>query len=1133
MGQLALAGIGAGASSLLGIGPAPGWIVGSIVGGLLFPDRPEKGSPQIGDRSIQSASYGTPITVGYGTVRVAGNVIWATPIEVVSSAVLAGGMGGGLGALEDGGDLVAVSSFAVGLARGPATSVLKIWADGNIIYDAGSDAGNLESFGGQPLRFRFYPGDEEQLADPAIEADQGTSVPAFRGLCYVLFESMDLSPFGNRIPSITAELGFSVAQGTAVTVMDPLDNPPITAADVDPDNIGLCWDAGLAFVMTGGNVMRKIDLGLMRELTQVELDDVIDGPLTSSRYSPLLVADTGSTDYRPINLIGEIGLIDTFGTTGSGSTNTINQFVNTVSSCFLRLVFAQGQDDLILCAGPNGQLGILAVDAIVLPGQTQRKELAYVWGENESLGTACRVVTAAPVADTVSTAWLLTQDMLLYRMTITRRSAGPRPGGAQIPVVTVDQVADFSSLGSSAGLWHDDTDSGALVLSTTGGLGKYVHGVGVVYERSAVVPALDAKPDSHGHSVVSIGRLALVADGDIWLIDTLRGTAQVVDAAPGSVTGFESYHAPTNSLIVFADGVMQRWALQRQGAAAVTIQSVLEGLSASAGLESTEVDASGIPGTVRGYAVSRGSSAKDAIDPLLSVFRAAAHDNAGILSFVLRGGGADLGTVTEDEFILEGDGAEVYREERVEQVDLPRSVEVTYLDAARDYQAGAQRAQRAVAPLPVVSDGEEVELSVPVAISADEARAAAEAILYQAWQERVSFSLTLPRPWLRAQPTDLLTLSLGDGRVIETRVVRATVLPSYSVALDLLAQEGAVFEGSGAAGDSGNTPESPSPGSPPTQALAPDIPLVRDEDDIGRIASRAYFILAGFGQSGWPGGRLYRSFDGGTSFGVAGSSNEEGTIGFAASILPAPVMIFATDYINTVDVLIQTGDAPTSITHEQMLAGGNIALLGEELIQFADVEVLGDGLYRLSTLLRGRRGTDPFVGTHAIGEPFALLQGPALRRYTNPLQALSLTHLFRAAGIGQNPLTGTQSAGVVVGADLLPYAPVHIYSEDDGASGINIFWTRRTRVGGEWLDDTGTVPLAEDIEEYAIEIRETAVDPVLRTVNTTVPEYNYTAAQILEDLGVERDDTVHITVYQLSAQVGRGRAGAANVVLNF
>jgi len=52
-----------------------------------------------------------------------------------------------------------------------------------------------------------YPGDEAQAADPFISAKLGAAnTPAYRGMAYVVFEELGLSPFGNRLPQISFEV---------------------------------------------------------------------------------------------------------------------------------------------------------------------------------------------------------------------------------------------------------------------------------------------------------------------------------------------------------------------------------------------------------------------------------------------------------------------------------------------------------------------------------------------------------------------------------------------------------------------------------------------------------------------------------------------------------------------------------------------------------------------------------------------------------------------------------------------------------------------------------------------------------------------------------------------------------------
>jgi hypothetical protein len=87
---------------------------------------------------------------------------------------------------------------------------------------------------------------------------------------------------------------------------------------------------------------------------------------------------------------------------------------------------------------------------------------------------------------------------------------------------------------------------------------------------------------------------------------------------------------------------------------------------------------------------------------------------------------------------------------------------------------------------------------------------------------------------------------------------------------------------------------------------------------------------------------------------------------------------------------------------------------------------------------------------------------------------------------------------------------------------ILITWERRTRVGGAWLDGTGTVPLSEESEQYDLEIYSLDGDTVIRSVKgLTTNSYDYTAALQYADFG-QYVPCVYVKVYQISASVGRG-----------
>jgi hypothetical protein len=101
---------------------------------------------------------------------------------------------------------------------------------------------------------------------------------------------------------------------------------------------------------------------------------------------------------------------------------------------------------------------------------------------------------------------------------------------------------------------------------------------------------------------------------------------------------------------------------------------------------------------------------------------------------------------------------------------------------------------------------------------------------------------------------------------------------------------------------------------------------------------------------------------------------------------------------------------------------------------------------------------------------------------------------------------------------------VHLGASGSFGADITLSWVRRTRVGGDLEDGFGTVLLAEDSEEYELEILGPD-DDVRRTVTgLTSPSFTYTAAMQALDFP-EGYPASAFAVYQISAQVGRGFTG--------
>ena len=209
VGGLVGAGFG---GSVLGLsGAVIGRAIGATLGRVIDQRLMGAGSETVEVGRIErfrllGASEGAPVAQVFGRARVSGQVIWATRFLETRSESESGGGKGTSRAPET--TVVSYSysvSLAVALCEGRILRVGRIWADG-VEIDRST------------VNLRVYHGDETQLPDPKIAAVEGAdAAPAYRGIAYVVFEDLQLGPFGNRVPQFSFEV-VRPAQGRAATV---------------------------------------------------------------------------------------------------------------------------------------------------------------------------------------------------------------------------------------------------------------------------------------------------------------------------------------------------------------------------------------------------------------------------------------------------------------------------------------------------------------------------------------------------------------------------------------------------------------------------------------------------------------------------------------------------------------------------------------------------------------------------------------------------------------------------------------------------------------------------------------------------------------------------------------------------
>ena len=217
-----------GAVGFIVAGPAGiqyGMAIGSMAGGLLMPDQigiQDQTGPRLQNLKTTTSSYGSPIANVYGAYRIGGNLIWANDIkEVKHIEEVEVGKGG-----SETYDVITYSysiDMAIGLCEGPVSNINKIWADSVLIYDINQGGfadgyyNSEESSGG----ISIYLGTSTQTPNWLLQANNPDS-PAYRNLCYLVFDTFQLEKYGNRIPNITCEVIKSDSKTVATL-------PPIVA----------------------------------------------------------------------------------------------------------------------------------------------------------------------------------------------------------------------------------------------------------------------------------------------------------------------------------------------------------------------------------------------------------------------------------------------------------------------------------------------------------------------------------------------------------------------------------------------------------------------------------------------------------------------------------------------------------------------------------------------------------------------------------------------------------------------------------------------------------------------------------------------------------------------------------------
>ncbi|WP_454700465.1 baseplate multidomain protein megatron [Agrobacterium burrii] len=589
--------------------------------------------------------------------------------------------------------------------------------------------------------------------------------------------------------------------------------------------------------------------------------------------------------------------------------------------------------------------------------------------------------------------------------------------------------------------------------------------------------------------------------GDAAMVDENRVYLWTWDARP-----FPAF--PQNGA-VWSDGGNWRtghWLNGRLGT--VTLADTITAILTDHGFDAFDVSA--VSGDMTGCVQGDVTSARALLEPLMAAFQVDVAEDGGTLRF--RSRNTAVLPVRDISVLADLDSEPLWSENRGHDSDFAAEAVLTSFNPALDYEQASARSRR------IDNAGSRVmRLDLNVALPAEMAEAAVEAVLRDNRQARRTMRFALPPADIALEPGDCIRL-LEDafpqapaGRFLVSRIedgaMRQVEARAFSAAFSVFA--GAADERR-AGGISG------------TEGFAPEV-LFLDLPHHDGVAAEYSARIAVFARPWRP--ILVSASSGTEGYRQRAVLDQPAMIGtLAMPLKPGPSGRF--DRENAILIDLPFGGLASALEFAVLNGENRIAIKAAngvwEIVAFAKAEEIAPSRWRLSVLLRGLAGTEdalavgapagaPAVMLDAAVQPLGLALSERGRRLNWMVEALGKA----SASAGPFAFEGGLRAQT-------PLAPVHLSGERK-SDGVLIKWKRRGRIEADgW--DASDIPLDEPFERYRVEVLEG--EAVKRMAEVSESLWFYPAAAELTDFPALRDH-ISVRVRQLGRAVPLGVAAQA------
>lgn len=1110
MAQLVVSVAGAAVGFAIG-GPAGakwGWMAGSLLGAAFTPNQKQEG-PRLEDMSVSSSAYGTTIPYLEGHCRMAGQLIWASEKREIATTEEQGGKGGG------GVDVTTYTYEAdlhFLLTDNPIEGVTRIWVNGKLIWnwrtgltvETQDASDNTNAW----ARMTVYTGASTQMPDP----DGHPDAPAYRGRGSIFFKSYGLGSSG-AIPNITFEVTRTGVQGTGDFWITNWDN----VRKISSQTGGVLQTIAADMVNTFAyDYSAEIDQATGRVWVASFSDIDYEIPVVA-QLDPTATTEVVATYGFPASEWLVIWIKKRPGTnemwvltypTTDDCLYIIDTTTGTVTSSFALTGTSEPYMEFFWFSADGSKLFFSAAHTgynfygYDIATATQLwSPITDVSGEGDVRGFVQTQVGGTNYG-------YLSQGKL-YEINLDTGTVTDSLSPSGYPLqdgggLAMSSDKQYLYWGRYSGNTLDKVVRATLTVEDTLTIPDAMNQsdfVSDVYTQDLLIDAEDSALYVNSWTYGQLVKIDLATFTQVpdWLV--------INEASPAGIASVSGYG------MTFTEP---------------TLRQVVERLCAMSGLQSNQYDASALDAIttpVHGMLMSQITSVRTMLEQLATAyffecrladklyFTPRATSTVVDIDYTVMGATNQIGAVSDPLPLTQ-----------INEMEIPSQMALTYMLESRDYQTDTQYSDRLITTQENTSANQ-----LPLVMTESEAKVCVDILLSDKALSALQSTFAVSRYYSKYEPNDIINVTDKDGDTFQMRVV-AKRETDGAIEFRVVRSDAEILNQEGLT-EISNVEQMEVYAVGATKFQVIDTVLFTDSANEPGV----FIAVDSAVSDGWNGCEIMRSSDN-VTFAMLRSVASQTVIGFVegSGPLPAPTRGDVMDFTNTVVVRLNQGDTLSSVTRDQLLNDEtiNAAWVNGELIQFQTATLVGTDTYRLSNLLRGRRGSDVYFDAPLPSnteESFVLLRTGGMAFIPTPTGDLGRTRYWKAVTFGQRSTDATSEEYAPMAVNMKPIAPVNPRANRD-ASDTVISWQRRTRLSSRFTGDLPpSCPLGEQSEAYEIEIYSSSAYTTLkRTLTSTSESVTYTSAQQTTDFG-SGQTVLYVKIYQMSAIVGRGFALTATI----